>query len=121
MKENASTTGADSRRTSSTRLTDNATLLPTISSSSTTWMTTITASTRTVSHRVTKTVKAVTISTGNKAVVEPAVIATLTTQTLPPQTITETYTHSAVYLTTVTTSLLCMCNGSELYIAIIST
>ena len=94
----------------------NVTSFPISSSDGIIRKTTITASTRTVSHRVTRTVKPVTLSTGDKAVVEPAVVATLTTQTLPPQTVTETHTHSAIYLTTVTTSLLCTYERSECYV-----
>lgn len=47
-------------------------------------------------------------------IVGPAVVATLTTGTLSAETITETHTYSATFMTTVTTSLLCTCGESGL-------
>ena len=49
----------------------------------------------------------------SKVVIGPGVMATLTTWTLPAETITETHTHSATFMTTVTTSLLCTCDERD--------
>ena len=50
---------------------------------------------------------------GSKLVIGPAIMETLTTRTSSAVTITETHTHSATFMTTITTSLLCTCDKRD--------
>ena len=54
------------------------------------------------------------MTSSNEVVVGPAVVETLTTRTVPAETVTETHIHSATFMTTVTTSILCTCGESGL-------
>ena len=58
--------------------------------------------------------KSTSMTTSNEVVVGPAVIETLTTRIVPAETVTETHTHSAIVMTTLTTSILCICGESGL-------
>ena len=76
--------------------------------------------TSTISRTLTATLLSVAASSSstissNEVVVGPAVIETLTTRIVPAETVTETYTHSAIVMTTVTTSILCTCGESGIF------